>query len=224
MPENIPFGDLIVIAAIAIFILLRYRNILGQKTGHDFSQKRNMTGSAADNERVIQLPDRKTPVQKKDDDIELASFSDNDRLAETLGKMKAIDPQFSFQEFLEGAKAAFDMVIEAFNKRDRDTLKMLLSKEVFESFRQVIEEREEADEYVENVLVAVESAEISDAELKRSTARVTVKFVSEQMQVKKDKDGNTLPDQASATQTIEDDWVFERDMKSRNPNWTIVET
>jgi predicted lipid-binding transport protein (Tim44 family) len=220
MGESIPFGDLIVLGAIALFIILRYRSVLGQKTGHDFSKN----PSAKSEKETLQIvtPEKKA-VDLTDSDHEIPHF-DDPQVASAIDKMKSIDPTFTIQSFISGAKMAFEMVIDGFNKHDRETLEMLLAPEVYESFEANLKEQEEKQYKSETTLIAMKEAEIVGAELKKNVAQITVQFLTEQVHVMRDKDKKVVEGDASIVQDIADEWTFERDLKSRNPNWNIIAT
>lgn len=220
MGESIPFGDLIVIGAIALFIILRYRSILGQKSGHDFSKPSTSEKAKL---QIVRPENQEISVEALDPKEEFSEM-ENAELADTLGQIRMADPQFTLSSFISGARTAFEMIIDAFNAHDRETLKMLLSKEVYESFEQNIKEQEEKNYRSETTLIALKSSEIIDAEFKRNVATVTVQFLSEQVHVVRDKEKNVVEGDASMVQDIADEWTFERDVKSRNPNWTIIAT
>lgn len=225
MNETIPFGDLIVLGAVALFIILRYRSILGQKTGHDFTQKPVQTKEVpvADSLRdaegaVLSLPMKKEPAVKEGE----AGLSPV--VVSGISKIKSQDPQFTIAAFLSGARAAFEMAIDAANKKDKETLHLLLSKEVCEMFEADFAKQEKEGHTRHTTLVALKSSEIMEAEVKRTTASITVQFSSEQITILRDKDGAIIEGNPSDVDDVVDEWVLERDLKSRNPNWTIVAT
>lgn len=223
MSNGIPFGDLIVLGAVALFIILRYRSILGQKTGHDFSQKptRKTPAEESGEAEIINLhPSKeKTPIDEPAD-LTLA----NPQVVQGIAKIKSQDPDFTIASFLDGAKIAFEMVIDATNKQDKDTLRMLLSKEVYDSFEQDMKQLADNKQLRLTTLVALKSADISDVDVRRNVATITVQFLSEQIIVLKDAQGAIIEGNASEIDDIVDEWILERDLKSRNPNWTVVAT
>lgn len=222
MSEGIPFGDIIIIGAVALFIILRYRSILGSKTGHDFSQRPKM---------VVNKPDQDNRETAADSfvrdaaptETELALTTDP-RHAQAIAKIKNLDPDFTTESFLSGARIAYEMVVDAANKQDRDTLKMLLAKEVYDSFDADISAQESSKKIRHTTLVALKSAEMTDITLRRQTAQVTVQFMSEQITVVRDDSNAIVEGNPSDVDDVVDEWVFERDLKSRNPNWLIVAT
>jgi predicted lipid-binding transport protein (Tim44 family) len=214
-----PYGDIIVIGAIAAFIILRYRAMLGEKSGRDsvdIARPRTLDTL----EPVIQLPER--DKTKKVD--AKAAIKDSSAFAETYVAMRAIDDEFSPDEFIEGSKGAYEMVIGAFNDADYDTLKMLLSDRIFKEFKGHLEANEKAGRRAHTTLVAIVSAKVSDAKLRGNTATMTVDFQSEQIPLVRDKDDAIIEGNVSHQEAIEDQWVFERNLANSDPNWKIIET
>ncbi|MFZ4542204.1 MAG: Tim44/TimA family putative adaptor protein [Rickettsiales bacterium] len=220
MDGGFPYGDIIVIGAIAAFILLRYRAMLGEPRGRDEKSTPKVM-SLNEFERVIQLPaNRLNTVEKKEDDF-TASYGS---LAETFVAMRAIDRDFTPDDFLQGARAAYEMVVNAFSKRDRDTLKMLLSDAMYKSFTLSLDDAEKEKRFTETTLVAINKATIKNAKLNGNLATITVDFVSDQVHLIRDDGNAILEGDASQQDVVEDEWVFTRDLKSTSPNWSIIET
>lgn len=220
MEGGFPYGDIIVIGAIAAFILLRYRAMLGEQRGRDEPGVRPTIMPLNDLERVIQLPASRVAAAEKKEDLSSKYGS----LAETFIAMREIDREFSPDEFAQGARAAYEMVITAFSKRDRDTLKMLLSPEIFKSFELSLKDAEEAKRLQDTTLVAMSKAEIKSAKLNGNQATITIDFVSEQIHLIRDENGTIIEGNPSEQNTVEDEWVFTRDLTSTSPNWMIIET
>ncbi len=218
MDGGFPYGDIIVIGVIAAFILLRYRAMLGEQRGRD--EGRPNVVPLNELERVIQIPSSRvvTLVEKKED------FSSHGALAETYVAMRAIDREFTPDEFLHGARVAYEMIIEAVNKRQRETLKMLLSTELYKNFETHLVEEENAKRFGETTLVAITKAEVKTAYLKGSQATIAVDFTSQQIHLTRDENRTILEGNPSQQDEVEDSWVFTRDLKNSNPNWTIIET
>jgi predicted lipid-binding transport protein (Tim44 family) len=211
---GLPYGDIIVIAAIAAFIILRYRAMLGEKSGRD-TDPTPAVRPLQEYERVIQLPERAPkPVTEKD-------YGD---LSPTFAKMRAIDKQFTVEEFLEGARGAYEMVIDAFNGDDRDTLKMLLSKEIYQQFEDTLDAQKEEGKKQHTTLVAITESKITDATLTGAKAQLTVYFVSEQIILTRNGEGEVIEGDASYQQAIDDHWVFERTLSSADPSWKVIDT
>jgi len=224
MSDGFPYADIVILALIAGFVLLRLRSVLGQKIDHDTRPLAAYRATEAESP-VVQVDKPKnanTELQDPDEKL-LATLADTS-LRETLLAIKAADKSFSLSRFVEGAKAAFEMVFDAFVKDDRDTLKMLLSPELFATFAAELDKRKTMGNYPETTLLALISQEITGATLAKNIAHITLKHISEQVSVVRDKSGKITEGDPSASHHVEDHWVFERDLTSRNPNWKIIET
>jgi predicted lipid-binding transport protein (Tim44 family) len=134
------------------------------------------------------------------------------------------DPGFSPKTFLEGAKQAYEMVVTAFAQGDRQTLKNLLEKDVYDGFERAIKDREASGNKVDFTFVGLPKVEITEAELDKRGANVTIRFDAEVVQATRDKDGNLIEGNADQVQVISDEWTFARSPKSRDPNWKLVAT
>ena len=230
------FLDIIIFAGIAAFLVLRLRSVLGKRTGHErqdraggFDPFRKESGEEGGDDKVIPLPDR-----NKDDEVPSAEELEEALAAEGaepgspvaagLTQIKLADRSFESQTFVQGARAAFEMVIGAFAQGETRTLRPLLSNDVYDDFAGAIKTREEANETLETTLVGISEAEIIEAELQGKTAFVTVKFVSEQVNVTRDSEGTVVDGDESHVASITDIWTFARNTRSRDPNWTLVAT
>jgi len=227
----------VIVIVIAIVVLFRLRSVLGTRTGNERSplqRAQQNQPKPANDEKVTPIrpaaaqpapvpadPDRR--ALKLDAEIELLSHGD----AQVASGLKAIgeaDPTFSPKTFLEGAKAAYEMIVTAFAQGDRKTLKTLLEKEVYDGFDKAIAERETLGHTIDFTFVGLPKVEIAEAELDRRDARVAVRFNAEVVQATKDKDGQLIDGNAEQVQTIADEWTFARSPKSRDPNWKLVAT
>jgi len=219
----VKFIDIIILAMIAAFLVYRLRNVLGKRTGNErppqnpYGPREDATPlprEASDDDTVVALPGHNVP-----DDI-----PDSSPAADGLKAIRAADRDFSVEEFNEGARFAFDMIVTSFANGDRDTLRPLLSDEVYENFAGAIDAREANDETMEMTLVGIRDADIIEATMDGRVAFVTVKFVTEQIEVVRDKDGEPVSGDPSKVTTVTDIWTFARNTRSRNPNWTLVAT
>lgn len=216
---GLPYGDIIVIGAIAAFILLRYRAMLGERTGRDADA--TPARPLQEFERVIQLPEREKPAAEP---VEVAPISGYGAASTTLERMRQLDKQFVPDDFLEGARGAFEMVLQAFNERDHDTLTMLLSKDVYNEFMASLNSFAAEGRTPQNTLLAILEAHIDDATLTGNKARIAVKFTSEQVHLVRDSAGDVVEGDPSQQEVVEDRWVFERALTSNDPAWKVVET
>ncbi len=234
MGGGFQFLDIILFAAVAAFFVYRLRGVLGKRMGHDKPPTDPFGNRQADSddEKVISLPDR----NKSDAPEESSESEDEPDVTEPqeaqggtpleagLMQIKMVDKNFAAEAFQEGAQAAFEMIISTFAGDDAKALRPLLSNDVYGDFSGAITERQAAGHTLETTLVGISEAEIIEAELQARTAFVTVKFVSEQINVVRDKDGEVVEGDPTGVSKITDVWTFARNTRSRDPNWTLVAT
>lgn len=229
--------DLILFAALALFLIFRLGSVLGKRTGHQkptdlFGDRSGGVGRERGGDRSGEREDRADenviPMPGKRDQ------SWDDQAAESpqmqgpagsgLTQIKVADSEFDPDQFLDGARQAFEMIVTAYAEGDGRTLKQLLSKDVYENFAAAIREREKAGERMEDTLYGIDEATIVDAGMEGSTASVTVKFVSQQVNVTYDSEGRVVAGDPNEVATVTDIWTFQRNVKSRDPNWELAET
>ena len=224
------FADIIILALIALFVALKLRNTLGKDVGHrpDLTElRRHVDEELAKDDKVISMPggqaeswpDSRAEAEEK---ALLAELEDSG-VASELEKIRAADEQFRVKEFLDGARVAFEWVLGAFNHGEKDKLKDLMSDDVYAEFASAMDERLASGNKVEATLVSIKKADIIEASLQKKLARITVAFTTEQIIVERDAEGKIVQGDASHIQIIDDEWVFERILSSRNPNWMIVD-
>lgn len=236
MSDDFQFIDIIFFAMIAAFLVLRLRGVLGRRDGHEGSGQNPFKDRTNDENKNGVVDDNIIPLIDSRDQSELVaseeghpkvaedSVDDNDLLAKGILEIRAIDPNFDKDEFLSGARAAFDLILSAYSSGDTPSLKPLLSADVFANFAQVIWDREQAKQTMEDTLVGITSAEIVEAFAESSLENITVKFVSEQVNVIREENGTIVDgDSHTVVETI-DFWTFSRNSQSSNPNWTLVAT
>lgn len=222
MSEGMPYADILILALIAGFILLRLRNVLGQKPGPDADFFKKLQPMTEAKEPVIRLAEKAKSRIKDEQDVYMGSITDAS-VIEAVQSIKTRDPLFTATRFLEGAKLAFEMTLDAFAKGDKPPLKMLLADSPYQELAAEIDARATEENRTETTLVAVGAKDILKASLVGTTASITVKFVSEQVRLVRDKQGKIIEGNPSESHQVEDEWVFERDVASKNPNWKIVE-
>jgi predicted lipid-binding transport protein (Tim44 family) len=230
MQESFDLTTLIFLA-LAVFVIWRLRSVLGTKTGNEKPPqdpfRRETPGSrggrpgGADN--VVRLPNGAAGAPSSPDRWKSVS-APGANVAEGLDEIARQEPQFNGREFLEGAKMAYEMIVTAFAAGDRNTLKDLLSKEVYEGFEAAITEREARGEKAETTFVAIDKAEITGAEVKAKNAQITVRIVSELISVTRDSGGEVVEGSADQVVDVTDVWTFARQLGSRDPNWQLVAT
>ncbi|HHK74566.1 MAG TPA: Tim44/TimA family putative adaptor protein [Rhizobiales bacterium] len=228
-----PFN--LIIIAIAVVIFLRLRNVLGRRNGqekrpYDPFTKPDHPDTDAQNSNVIPLPtnppaaaDRSMDRQDKASPWN-GEGEENSPLNQTLHDIARADPEFEPERFLSGAKMAYEMIVQAFAQGDLDTLKSLLSDEVFAGFENSIRNREKQGATMQSEFIGIDKAVIVDAEKNGNEARVTVKFVSELIQFTKDREGKVIEGEPDVVREVVDIWTFARDVTSRDPNWKLDAT
>ena len=223
MSEGFAYIDILFFAMVAAFIALRLRSVLGRRTGQERRRTGGFEGArsngAADN--VVALPDRSGAAVEVDAGI--ADLADG-RLKAGLTQIRLADPRFDSRQFVAGARSAFEMIVEAYSAGDKEILRPLLADDVFNGFAGAIDQRRSAGQTLETQLMAIRSAELVDAELKGSTARIGIRFTSEQVNVIRDGANNVVEGDPATAEEVVDIWTFERDTRSPDPNWTLVET
>jgi predicted lipid-binding transport protein (Tim44 family) len=225
MSEGIPYADILILALVAGFILLRLRSVLGNRVGNDDPDFMRPLPKSRPDEPVVQLGDKpnKFKIKEAEPDPYLLNLKEKD-VADTLSAIKLKDPGFVATTFLQGARMAYEMVFDAFAKNDKQTLKMLLSDDIYKHFLAEMEERDKSDRKSETTLVAVSAKDITRAVMSGSNVQLCVKFSTEQVTVVRDSENKIIEGDASRVVHGEDEWVFERDVNSKNPNWKIIET
>lgn len=215
----------IIFLALAVFIFLRLRSVLGQRTGRE---RPPYSPRPSTNDNVVSLPGRAAePTAKPLDEASgpvPPPASGTGPEAAGLNAIMAKDSSFEPQHFVTGARSAYEMIVVAFAEGDRRTLKNLLSREVYEGFEAAISDRESRGEISETRFVAINEAEITAAELRGPMAHVTVRFVSQLISVTRDRSGTVIDGSPDKVTDVTDVWTFARDVSARDPNWKLVAT
>ena len=212
-----PFVDILIFAIIAIFLITRLRSILGSRDGFEQPQRSRLqrdadqTAQSATQDNVVPLRD---PANA---DAELPSGSG-------LAAVGKYDASFSEASFGEGAKAAFQMILQAFADGDLAQLRRLLSFELMEEFSEAIRARNKNDEQLVISVDDLQEVTLLDGEVLNGIASVTVRFVSVQTRRLTDADGKLIDEESIEQEKMTDIWVFERDTQLSDPNWKLVET
>jgi len=209
--------EIVLLAMIALFVGLRLYAVLGQRTGHE---QQPVTRPEATPEAKPVAPVADLPANT----AEPSGLAYDKGAAAGIGAIIASDPSFDVARFIEGAQAAYRMTLEAFWKGDREELGHLANESVRGAFEEAIDAREAAGETVENRLVAIERATIEDARLSGKVAEIEVRFDAYIAAVTRNKEGEVVAGSMSDAVPTKDLWTFQRDLKSRDPNWRLVET
>lgn len=223
----------IIFLALAVFIFLRLRSVLGQRTGRErppYDPYSARDARAPANDKVVALPNRKPEaVSKPPEPVEPGErwkgvAEQGSPVAAGLDAVAAADSSFDPAHFIAGGRAAYEMIVGAFASGDRRTLKGLLAKEVYEGFEAAIRDRESRGESVESRFVSLDTAEIIGAEMRGTVAQVTIRFVSQLITATRDKAGNVVEGNPDKVTDVTDIWTFSRDTSSRDPNWKLIAT
>ncbi|MGU3496465.1 Tim44/TimA family putative adaptor protein [Xanthobacteraceae bacterium A53D] len=235
----------IIFLALAVFIFVRLRSVLGQRTGKErppydpYSRdaRRPQGPQGADNGNVVSLPDRSAdashpapqPMPLPGDEVP-AGFrwqgvaEEGSPTAAALDQIVAVERDFDAKHFITGAKSAYEMIVLAFASGDRRMLKDLLSKEVFDGFDAAIKDRESRGETMESRFVAIDKAELVEASVRGRTAQLTLRFVSQLISVTRGREGEVVDGSPDTVADVTDVWTFARELGARDPNWKLVAT
>ena len=209
--------EIVLLAMIALFVGLRLYAVLGQRTGHE-QQPVTRPEAAPEAAPAAAAPDVAA------NPAEPSGLAYEQGAAAGIRAIVAADPGFDVARFIEGAQAAYKMVLEAFWKGDREELGHLTGPEVRAAFEESIDEREAAGHTLDNRLVAIERAAIEDARLDGRTAEIEVRFDAFVAAVTRDKEGELIAGSLSDAVPTNDIWTFRRNLASKDPNWLLVET
>jgi predicted lipid-binding transport protein (Tim44 family) len=227
----------IIFLALAVFIFLRLRSVLGQRTGrerppYDPYSARDAAVRSPATDKVVTLPQRPAePASTRPVEVTPPSADrwkgvadSGSSTASGLDAIVAADPSFDVKHFITGARAAYEMIVTAFAEGDRRQLRNLLSREVYDGFDAAITEREGRGETAETRFVSIDGSTIASAELRARTAQITIRFVSKLISATRERSGNVIEGNAEKVTDVTDVWTFARDISSRDPNWKVVAT
>ncbi|MGH1478135.1 MAG: Tim44/TimA family putative adaptor protein [Geminicoccales bacterium] len=223
MSEGFAYIDILFFAMVAAFIALRLRSVLGRRTG----QERRRTegyGDIANNrstDNVVPLGDRSATMPEND--LAISALSDETVKAELI-RIRQVDPSFDLQQFLSGARLAFEMIVESYAAGDKETLRPLLADQVFRGFARAIDERVAIEQTLDTQLMMVGEPSVLEAKLDDGAAAITLRFESEQVNIVHDRDGNVVEGDPGQADEVVDIWTFERDTQNEDPNWVLIET
>jgi predicted lipid-binding transport protein (Tim44 family) len=220
--------DIIFFAMVAGFLILRLRSVLGRRTGDDANNAERWRsqkpasgaprGTEPLPENVARFPDRTAPAAPEGPAPAPGSVE-----AGVL-EIRAADPSFDPDGFQQGARGAFEMIVQAFAQGDAPALRPLLADPVYDSFSAAIRERQAAKQTLSTTLIGIKSADIVEAKMQARDAFVTIRFVSEQVNVTRDAAGEVVDGDPNKVETITDVWTFTRNTRARDPNWFLVQT
>ena len=212
--SSFQYLDILFLAAVAGFLIYKLYSVLGQSEGFE------------SHEPVEEEAESIMPLQKEwSGEISRSPLRPpSDRLHKSLMELSNLDPLFETQHFLHGAKRAFEVIIKAYFNGDLATLKPLLSSALYRNFSQALKERKANKEICDNSLLRIKSVEITDLDMKKSKAKLQVKYVSDQIFVTRDPKGNVIDGDPDQIEVITDNWTFAHEFRSSDPNWQLIAT
>jgi predicted lipid-binding transport protein (Tim44 family) len=223
MGDNFQFFDIILFGMIAAFLVLRLRSVLGRRKDDELEGKNDERFTAEaqendnENDNIVSLPS--SEERKLEQDQKVLDPEDK-LLIEVVNHI----PNFDKIEFLVGARTAFEMIVEGFAAGDRELLSNLLNKEVYGNFEQSIADREKDSLILENTLIRIVDCHIIEGSVDGSDVFIVVKIISEQINVTRNNEGDTVDGDPEHITTITDIWTFSRNTNDKDPNWELVAT
>lgn len=213
---NQPIIQLLVLAGIAVFLILRLRGVLGTREGFEKPPVPQGRRRGPDLEVIEGGPD-----------LDIAdNVPDNSDAAKALAAMKRVDPSFQVGEFLKGGGSAYEMILMAFEKGELADVQSFISGEIYEAFAEVVDDRSEKGLTVEATFIGLSELKLEDAEYDEASkeAEVTIRFESELTYLVRDNGGDIIEGDANAVKRQRDVWTFARRMDAPDPNWLLVAT
>lgn len=216
---NSPILQLLVLAGIAIFLVLRLRSVLGTREGFE------KPPAPAPGERSASRNSFEVIEGGPDRDI-VDHVAEGSDAADALAAMKKAEPSFSVSEFLSGARGAYEMILMGFENGKIADLKPFLAEDVYETFEEVVAQREEQGLTIEANFIGVRELTLADASYDETSglAEITVRYVSELTSVVKNAEGEVVEGSATAVKRQKDVWTYARTMGASDPNWQLVAT
>lgn len=209
---------IVLLAMVAAFLALRLYSVLGKRSGHEQSLPKPAE------ERLATVPSSRTIPDIAPEPQPVAETVVEPSAAQGIRSIIGADASFDVARFLEGAKSAYRMVLEAYWKGDEEELSYLTDPDVKASFAEAIATRKAAGQVLDNRLVSIERAVISNAALDGRVARVTVRFDADIAAITRDAEGNVVAGSMDDAVPTHDVWTFSRDLRAGDPNWLLIET
>ena len=221
--NNFPFIDIFILAMIAIFIINRLRNTLGKKTGNesDIAQKFTQKPSKFTESN----PDKEIEKSKKQfRETSKVILHKNSSINEKLNNIVKLDPNFTVENFVDGAKKAFEFILTKYSEDDIKSLKPLLANEVFNNFSDQIKQREKKKEKLGITILKIDDPEIIDINIeKNKLCFIKLEFKSQQVQTTRDSKDKIIDGNDNLILNITELWTFSKELKNKNPNWVLEE-
>lgn len=215
--------EIIFFALVAVYLAFRLWTLLGQNTPDDEERQENKQRSAREEKgvaNIITLPQREDIVIEAKTTADALPYG----VREGLRQLQQQEPDFDIDDFMDGAKYAFKLIVGAFSQGDRQSLRDLLTPEVLDGFLAAIAARETAEQQVETVINSFDRVDIDGIELLDTTAHIVVRFKTHQTVVTVDKSGAIIDNPARISVPMTDIWTFERTINAPSPNWLLCAT
>lgn len=216
---NSPIIQILVLAGIAVFLILRLRNVLGTREG--FEKPPVVEQSRSERQKPA------FEVIEGGPDLDITDHVPEDSDAgKALAEMKRIEPSFGVSDFLGGARGAYEMIVMGYERGDLDAIKPFLSEDIYESFVEGVAAREDQGLTIEANFIGVREMELVDATFDQETkeAELSIRFVAELTSAVRDEAGDIVEGSLTEIKKQKDTWVFARIMGSDDPNWLLVST
>lgn len=209
--------DIIILLIVVVLLFQRLKQVLGTRPQNIKSTRLSEESAAKIFDIIMQETDKQAKSQVQD-------ITPEEELSPVHKAMLKI-PGFNEKQFLNGAKRAFEVIITAFSKADTETLEVLVAPKLAKKFQEILEQRKNDGITAETDLISFSNAEITDIKISKSdTAKITVKFVTEQVNILKNAQDEIIAGDENFVQNITDIWTFERALSSTNPNWILIST
>lgn len=217
---NSPLLQLLVLAGIAIFLILRLKSVLGTRDGFEAPPQARPNGASSPRRQEFEV------IEGGQDHDIIDHVGEDSPAADALMGMKRAEPSFNVGEFIQGSRQAYEWILMAFERGNMDEIAPFISEDVFEAFSQVVDARQEQGLTIEADFVGVRDTSISNAAFDADSGRaeITVRFVGELISVVRDEAGEVLEGEPGKPKRQKDTWTFERVMGADDPNWRLVAT
>lgn len=219
--------DIIILLVVVVLIFQKLKTLLGTRPD---MEERNIAETKATklidiiNKELEQTEEKLSEMKKEETKNQQTTTEEKTELSET-DKALSLIPNFNKENFINSAKKAFELIVTSFSKGDVKTLEMLVNLKLFKKFQEVINQRQNDGITSETDFIGFDSAEITHAEItKNDIAKITVKFISEQVNLLRNKEGEVIEGDEQYIQNITDVWTFERALTSTSPNWLLAST
>ncbi|MBR1777441.1 MAG: Tim44 domain-containing protein [Alphaproteobacteria bacterium] len=225
MSQQFQFLDIIFLGIVVLLLINRLRSVLGTRPSSDDPVK-NETGQPS---KVVNISEYRTlestTGSKMEQDIEASTnFEENAEVVQNLRKIKEAFPSFDLVDFMQKAPRAFEYIALAFAKGDKESLKPLLSANIYQSFEKAIDERQERHETADFSLISFKTIKLIQAEMFGNEVELTVEFETEQTNIIKNAEGEVIVGDPTYIETVTDIWTLKKNMRSSDPVWVLTAT